>query len=282
MLGLIKAPWKRANVGDLPVYQASTMSWLPGVVQGFTTRHGGVSIAPYERLNLGGHVGDDRDHVLENRRRLWSDLGYAETQVAMAEQVHGDVVEVVTAGSLTPAPGADALVTAVPDVLLMLYFADCVPVYFVDPVKRVVGLAHAGWRGTAANIAAKTLQTMERELGCRPDGCVAAIGPSISAESYTVGRDVADVFRNFARGRDVGAATAVTPSDEFAGKFQLNLRQILFSQLLAAGMRPDSIAVCGEDTCRNGRDFFSYRRDGVTGRMAAYLGVRSSLAPPAR
>src|SRR4051812_10114558 len=95
--------WDRSLAGNLPVYQAPAMAWTPGVIQGFTTRHGGVSAAPYDALNLGAHVQDKWEDVQENRRRLWSRLGFAETQVAMAEQVHGDVVQVVTAGSLTPA-----------------------------------------------------------------------------------------------------------------------------------------------------------------------------------
>ncbi|MEO7720138.1 MAG: peptidoglycan editing factor PgeF [Capsulimonas sp.] len=266
-----QASWERAAGGELPVYQASAMAWTPGVVQGFTTRHGGVSAAPYDALNLGTHVKDNWEDVQENRRRLWSSLGFEETQVAMAEQVHGDVVAVVTSGSQIPVAGADALVTASRDVLLALWFADCVPVYFFDRLTYAVGLAHAGWRGTAANIAAKTLQTMERELGCQPGTCIAAIGPSIAAESYVVGPEVAGVFQAL-------APDAVEPSFAQEGKFHLDLRRVLFGQLVAAGMSPENILVSGEDTCRDESDFFSYRRDGVTGRMAAYLGVRRASA----
>ena len=261
-----ETPWERVSIGDLRVHRAYAMSRLPGVIQGFTTRHGGVSGAPYDSLNLGLHVKDEEECVQENRRRLWSGLGFEAAQVAMAEQIHGDVVRVVTAGSLTPSPGADALVTAAPNILLALWFADCVPVYFVDPVQRVIGLAHAGWRGTAANIAAKTVHTMEREFGCRPDDCVAAVGPSIAAASYIVGREVADVFREI-------APNAITSNAALDGKFHLDLHEVLFCQILAVGLRSENIAVSNEDTCRNGHDFFSYRRDGVTGRMAGYLGL---------
>lgn len=264
--------WRKQPIGDLPLYQAKTMAWLPRITQGFTTRHGGVSVAPYDSLNLGAHVGDDLAQVQANRRRVWHDLGTPESQVALAEQVHGDTVAVVSAGSgAAPIAGADALVTSTPDLLLMLFFADCVPVYLVDPVRKVIGLAHAGWRGTAVNIAGKTLQAMTTEFGCVPSACFAAVGPSIGAGSYEVGAEVADQFRSLPGAR---ASSVVTPRSEISGTYNLNLRAVIFGQLLYAGLPAGSIAVCDEDTFRNKRDFFSYRRDGATGRMAAFLGIK--------
>ena len=99
------AGWKKQAVGDVPLYQATTMAWLPGIVQGFTTRSGGVSAAPYDTLNLGVHVGDSPSSVQANRDRLWSDLGIEATQVAFAEQVHGEGVARVTEGNLFPLLG---------------------------------------------------------------------------------------------------------------------------------------------------------------------------------
>ena len=264
--------WRKQPIGDLPLYQAKTMAWLPRITQGFTTRRGGVSTAPYDSLNLGAHVGDDLAQVQANRRRVWHDLGTPESQVALAEQVHGDKVTVVSAGTgSVPVAGADALVTNTPDLLLMLLFADCVPVYLVDPVRKVIGLAHAGWRGTAVNIAGKTLQTMVAEFGCVPSACFAAVGPSIGGDSYEVRAEVADQFRSLPSAR---ASNVVTPRSEMGGTYNLNLRAVVFSQLLYAGLPAGSIAVCDEDTFRNKRDFFSYRRDGATGRMAAFLGIK--------
>ena len=118
----------------------------------------------------------------------------------------------------------------------------------------------------------------EPTFGIHPAGCLAAIGPCIAGESYEVGREVADQFRNFGAGSNSGAATAVLPKDELAGKYTLNLRQVVFVQLLAAGLRAESIAVCDEDTFRNRRDLFSFRRDGAaTGRMAAFLALPRPL-----
>ena len=268
--------WRKQPIGDLPLYQAKTMAWLPRITQGFTTRAGGVSTAPYDLLNLGAHVGDLPESVQVNRLRVWADLGFSETQVALAEQVHGDRVSVVTEGTGNlPIPGADSLVTNMPNLLLMLFFADCVPVYFVDPARKVIGLAHAGWRGAAANIAGKTMALMSDEFGCLPSTCFAAIGPSIGGDSYEVGAEVADQFRTLPGTR---GTSVVTPRNEFTGTYSLNLRQIVFGQLLTAGLPASAIAVCDEDTLRNKRDFFSYRRDGTTGRMAAFLGMKETKA----
>jgi YfiH family protein len=264
--------WRKQPIGDLPLYQAKTIAWLPRIVQGFTTRNGGVSAAPYESLNLGTHVGDVLNQVQANRFRVWTDLGFDESEVALAEQIHGDTVAVVTEGTgSTPIVGTDALVTAVPNLLLMLFFADCVPLYLVDPARKVIGLAHAGWRGTAANIAGKTMRTMTAEFGCLPSSCYAAIGPCIGGDSYEVGPEVADRFRSLPGAR---AATVVTPRSEINGTYNLNLRSVIFGQLLSAGLKAEAIAVCDEDTFRNKRDFFSYRREGTTGRMGAFLGMK--------
>lgn len=266
--------WKRRALGDLPVYQAATMAWLPGVIQGFTTRRGGASKAPYDTLNLGGHVGDTPADVQDNRLRLWADIGMTEPQVALAEQTHGSHVALVTMGSLVPVPGTDALITNTRDVLLMMLYADCVPVYLLDPTGRAIGLAHSGWRGTVANITARTMAAMTAQFGSRPQSCLAAIGPCIGGDSYEVGREVAGQFRSMP---DLRAGTAVYPKSEFADTYTLNLRQVIFGQLLGAGLRAGSIAVSDQDTFLNKRDFFSYRRDGAqTGRMAAFLGIRSS------
>lgn len=266
--------WRKQPIGDLPLYQARIIAGLPNITQGFTTRDGGVSAAPYDTLNLGSQVADAPDAVGTNRQRLWSNIGFTEAQTALAEQVHGNQIAIVTVGTgISPTAGVDALITDTPGVLLMLFYADCVPIYLADPVKKIIGLVHAGWRGAAANIAAKTVRTMAEEFGTRPETCLTAIGPCIGGESYEVGPEVADRFRSMPSAR---SGNAVMPRSEFSGTYNLNLRQVVFGQLLGAGIRAASIAVCDEDTYRNQRDFFSYRRDGVTGRMAAFLGMKET------
>lgn len=266
--------WQKRNIGDLTVYESSTLAWLPRIVQGYTTRHSGLSQPPYDSLNLGDHVGDDSTTVRGNRERICADLGFSTARMVTAEQIHGCGVEVVTGPSATPIPGVDALVTRTPGLLLTLFFADCVPVYVVDPMRRVIGLAHAGWRGTESNIVGKMISTMKCELGAEPEDCLMGIGPSIGADSYEVDREVADRFHSFSIGRNSTAATAVQILDEFTGKYSLDMKQVIFHQALQAGIKAEYISVCAQDTYRNRRDFFSFRRDGPTGRNAAYLAIR--------
>lgn len=266
------AQWIRRDTGGLPLYEAPALTWLPGIMQGFTTRIGGTSQPPYNELNLSLSVGDDPAAVEANRRRLWVECDVTAKQVALAEQVHGSVVAVVTEGGAV-APGVDALITNVPDVMLMLLFADCVPVYIVDPVKKAIALVHAGWRGIVAGVTVAAVEALRKNFGCQPGSCVAAIGPCIGAESYEVGSDIAQHFRRLDSSR---SSLILLPKNEFAGTFAVNLRQVAFAQLLNAGLRAEYISSSTEDTFRNQRDFYSYRRDGAaTGRMAGFLALRA-------
>lgn len=270
------AKWTKTLVGDMPIYQADTINWLPGVVQGFTTRRGGVSKKPFDTLNLSLAVEDSPEAVAENRQRVLFDLMGSGAALATAKQVHGARVVCVDRSPADP-PEADALVTDQPNILLMLLFADCVPVYIVDPVRRAIGLAHSGWRGTVANVSRRTVKAMQDNFGSDPRSCLAAVGPSISAEQYEVGSDVADALRDAPGGKDSGSSTAVMPRSEFGNKWSVNLRQIVFTQLLQAGLRPEYVAVSDQCTYRNRVDFFSHRRAArertSTGRMAAVLGL---------
>jgi YfiH family protein len=270
------ANWTKTLVGDMPVYQATTINWLPGIVQGFTTRRGGVSATPFDTLNLSLAVEDSPEAVRENRQRVLTDLAGRDARLVTASQIHGAGVACVDGFQETP-PEADALVTDTPGLLLMLLFADCVPVYIFDPINRAIGLAHSGWRGTEKNITRHTLKAMRDNFGTEPRACLSAIGPCISSDYYEVGVEVADALRNAPGGKDSGSTAAVMPKSEFANTWSVNLRQIVFTQLLQAGLKPEYVAVSDECTFRNRRDFFSHRRatsaGQKTGRMAAVLGL---------
>jgi YfiH family protein len=267
------AGWERKTIGRLSVDVDKVMNWLPHLAQGFTTRKGGTSEAPYSSLNLGDHVGDDIKAVEANRLALYEAVGFENGKVALAEQVHGAEIADVSVGGKYP--GCDALVTNTPGLLLVLFYADCVPVYLVDPHRRAIGLVHAGWRGVKAGIAPKTVEYLGARYGVKPENLRASIGPSIAGESYEVGAELADVFRNLMPGGMSGAATPVVPRGALADKYSLDLRLILFAQLMSAGISADSISVSDADTFRQSKDYFSYRRDGAkTGRMAAYLGLK--------
>ena len=270
----IMANWIVKNQGGLRIYQAATVSWLPGIIQGCTTRQGGVSAAPYESLNLSLACGDIQSDVLANRARLAQALGIASDKMVYAEQPHGAEVVIVEHEQSEPVAGADALITAVPGLLLTMLFADCMPIYIVEPVKKIVALIHSGWRGTAANIIHRTAVVLKNQLDVSPRACYVAIGPSIGETNYEVGAEGADRFR------DSYSSLGNTPvmlKNEMIGTWTLNLRSIAFSQLINTGYRPESIAVCDEDTYANSKDFFSHRREShagmKTGRMAAILGI---------
>ncbi len=253
------------------------MSWLPGIVQGFTSRNGGTSDAPYASLNLSYNVGDDPARVQANRDHLAACFGMTRASMVYAEQVHSDRVAVVDDPTDDPVPGVDALVTSTPGLLLTQLYADCVPVYIVDPLKRVIALVHSGWRGTSTNIVYKTTRVLQERFDVQPRMCQVAVGPSIAGDNYEVDVNVVDAFRDTYL---AGASTAIVPRSEWNGKFELHLRRIIFSQLLTAGYKPSAIAVCEEDTFANEKEFFSHRRESKrnrkTGRMAAILGIQAT------
>ena len=214
--------------------------------------------------------------VAANRLRMATALGFGATQCVFAEQVHGRGVEVVRHN---PQPGvplvqADALVTDVPGLLLVLQFADCFPVYIVDPAKRVIALAHSGWRGTAENIVQAVTDVLKDEFAVDPSTCLAAIGPGISGTNYEVGEEVAGFFT---QGYNASTRPVVERRQQGEEKWSLYVQQAIYSQLLDAGYGADAIAVCGEDTFANSQDFFSHRRESQqrlkTGRMAGFLGL---------
>lgn len=160
-----------------------------GVVHGIFTRHGGVSPQPWASLNLGGLVGDSRENVIENRARMFAALGRSVESGYDSWLVHGtDSIIVEQPRPLDQAHSkADIILTDRPEITLLMRFADCTPVLLYDPVRRVVGLAHAGWRGTVERVAALAVQRMAEQYGSRPADILAGIGPAISVDNYEVG-----------------------------------------------------------------------------------------------
>ncbi|MBO9524332.1 MAG: peptidoglycan editing factor PgeF [Nocardioidaceae bacterium] len=164
-----------------------------GVRAVVTTRHGGVSAAPYDSLNLGVHVGDDPDAVAENRRRVADALGVE--RLTIADQQHGSGVAVVTAeNAATVFPATDGLVTNVPGVALATLVADCGPVLLWDPVHHAIGAAHCGRRGVLAGVLAATVAALGEQYGSLPEDLVAGVGPCIGVASYEVGEAEAEPF----------------------------------------------------------------------------------------
>jgi len=268
--------WKRTVKGDIAIHQAKTIGYLPGVCHGFTTRIGGVSQKPFDTLNLSSVVGDNVENVEENRRRAVIAVMERDCPYLSAYQVHGNSVAVIDREfDASQPPIADALVTNQREIALFLLFADCVPIFFFDPIAKAVGIAHSGWRGTASNIASHTVESLIQSLGCVSQNIFAAIGPSISAEHYEVSRDVVDQLCDAHKG---GSSTPFTQVNEFTSKWLVDLRVIIFDQLVSAGIRPENIEVSNECTYSNRADFFSHRRDSkeniqLGGRMGGLIGL---------
>lgn len=183
--------------GPVPFVQINGFLELPGIVHGFSTRLGGVSEGIYEALNLGLNLGDDREKVLKNYELFGRSVGFDYKRLSRLEQVHKDNVLIVTeddAGDgidreLTHL-GYDAQITACKNVPLIVYCSDCVPILLYDPISRVIGAVHAGWRGSVLGIAFKAVKKMEEEFGCLPENIHAVIGPSIGPDNYEVSEDV--------------------------------------------------------------------------------------------
>ncbi len=237
------------------------------VAHGFSTRSGGVSEAPYAGLNLDDRE-DHPDRVRENRLRALGVLGFRPEHAARLQQVHGHDVVRARAGVQT----ADAQVTDDPDLLLVIGTADCFPVLLEDAVAGVVGAAHAGWRGTVARIAARTVEAMVA-LGARPENIRAAIGPGICAEHYPVGPEVALAFER------AGLGVALVPSprslhrEPGPPRHHLDLAAANAAVLAEAGV--PAAHVWHSARCTFEPDFYSYRRDnGKTGRMWAAISAK--------
>jgi len=244
-----------------------------GAAHGFSTRLGGVSEGMWESLNLGTARGDDPDHVRENYRRFFAAIGADGKRLAMASQVHGGVVRCITTADVKGDPydrtdyEADGLMTDLPGVALIIYSADCIPILFYDPVRRVVAAVHAGWRGTAAGIAAAAVERMGDVFGCRPADILAAVGPGIGPDCFETHEDVPNAMT-------AALSTAVLRHIAIKenGKFAVDLKNINAMRLEQAGLDPDHIAVSRVCTCCSPDKFWSHRRLGTSrGSMAAAI-----------
>lgn len=255
------------------VTYSQSIAGAGGAVHAFSTRLGGVSAGIYASLNLGSTRGDDPDCVRENYRRFFQAAGVDLTQVAMSNQVHGDVVRPVTSADrkrdLYDPEGyeADGLVTDLPGVSLVIFGADCLPILLYDPVRRVAAAVHAGWRGTAAGIAATAVERMKEVYDCRPEDILAAVGPGIGPCCFETHEDVPNAMM-------AAVSSAALPYVKVLenGKFSLDLKGINARLLERAGLDASHIAVCQECTACMAEKYWSHRRMGNNrGSMAAAI-----------
>ncbi len=260
-----------SQVGPVRYFQFDSLS---GIHNAVVTRSGGVSVQPWSSLNIGGTVGDDPESVARNKTILFDALNLDEGSVYDVWQVHGNRVVVTDQPRSPSVPHlqADAILTDRPGITLLMRFADCVPILLWDPVKSVVGIAHAGWKGTLNRVAEAAVIKMNSHYGCNPGDIRAAIGPSIAAHHYQVGAEVVTQVR------------AAFPHDNqrllsafsWDGNMGAELDLWEANRLVLLQSNVENIEISGVCTACNPQDWFSHRRDrGKTGRFAATIRLNS-------
>ncbi len=248
------------------------------LIHGFSTRQGGVSKGDCSSMNFSFTRGDRREDVEENHRRFAKAVGYEPKQLVLTEQVHGTTIQRVgreDTGQVfwekREIRETDGLVTDEPGVMLMTFFADCVPLMFYDPVRCAVGNAHSGWRGTVARMGEKMVARMVDEFGSRPEEIRAVIGPSICQGCYEVSEDV---IRQFQEAFDSKYWDSLYEAKE-NGHYQLNLWRANQVVLHEAGLQPKNICISGVCTNCRPQQLFSHRyTGGKRGNLAAVIGLR--------
>lgn len=260
------------TVEGVPILKYPLLEKCQMVNHGFSTRLGGVSTGHCTSMNISTSRGDEPRAIEENRRRIAKAVGVKPEEMVYTQQTHTTNVAVVTAADRGRIlPETDGMITNEANVCLVTFYADCVPLYFVDPVKRVIGLSHSGWRGTVQKMANVTIEKMRKEFGCLPEDILGAVGPSICQDCYEVSEDVICQFReNYKKEywKDL-----FYPKEN--GKYQLNLWKANEYNFLDAGIRKDNIAVTNVCTCCNPEILFSHRVTGFNrGNLSAFLSLK--------
>lgn len=266
------------QVGEILYLSYPLLEQTGIVTHGFSTRVGGVSEGVCSTMNLSFSRGDKEDAVRENFRRMAKALGVEEDSFVFSHQTHTTNVRKVTLedkgkGLIRPLDyqDVDGLITDIPGLCLSTFYADCVPLFLVDPVHKAIGLSHSGWRGTVGKIGNVTIQRMKEEYGSNPSDMVAAIGPSICQECYEVSEDVIIEFQKSFAKKHWNDLYYKKEN----GKYQLNLWKANEMILEEAGVLRENIAVTNLCTCCNHEWLFSHRASqGKRGNLAAFLALK--------
>lgn len=263
---------------DVPYLEYPMLTETGIVKHGFSTRLGGVSKDCFSTMNLSFTRGDAEEDVRENYRRITAAMGVKCEDLVFSQQTHTTNVRVVKEEDRGMGftrkleyTDVDGLVTNVPGICLVTFYADCVPLYFVDPVKKAIGLSHSGWRGTVGKIGKVTVEKMQEEYGSNPEDIIAAIGPSICQDCYEVSQEVIEQFQEHFAEEDWPSLFYKKEN----GKYQLNLwkaNELIFKE---AGILPEHIAVTNVCTHCNSEVLYSHRRTGnQRGNLAAFLALK--------
>ena len=264
---------KKTPYLEYPLFQETGI-----VTSAFSTRLGGVSEGYYSSLNLSFDRGDDPARVLENFKRIGASMGVNVEDMVLSKQTHTTNVRVVTAEDKGKGvmrernyTDVDGMITNVPGICLVTSYADCVPLYFVDPVKKAIGLSHSGWRGTVGKIGKNTVQLMQENFGSKPEDLLAAVGPSVCMDCYEVSEDVIEQFKE--------AFEKKYWEDFFYkkenGKYQLNLWKANELIFLESGILPEHMAITNVCTHCNSKILYSHWTMGNNrGNLCAFLALK--------
>lgn len=280
---VLQEEWHKVDGSDLLLLKYPLLEELGIVKHCFTTRIGGVSEGIFGTMNLSFTRGDDKSAVEENYRRLAEAMEVDYENFVFTDQTHTVNVRKVSMADAGKGlvrerdyQDVDGLITNEPGLVLSTFFADCVPLYFVDPVHRAIGMSHSGWRGTVARMGKVTLEAMQREYGTKPEDVICAIGPSICQDCYEVSWDVAEEFAKEFSGHEqeilMESPKNEAIQEQADKKYQLNLWRANEIVLLEAGVKKEHIAVTDICTCCNPDVLFSHRAShGKRGNLGGFL-----------
>ncbi|MEH7441037.1 peptidoglycan editing factor PgeF [Bacillus sp. JJ1122] len=258
------------------------MDCYPGLEVGFTTKNGGVSEQAFSGLNFGFHVGDQQDAVCQNRNLLANKIEFPLESWVGAEQTHEIHIVKISKNDkgrgsddyASSFSGTDGFLTNEAGILLTLCYADCVPLYFIEPDKRLIGVAHAGWKGTVNGIGAEMISKFQQN-GAKIEKISAVIGPSICKKCYIVDERVILLVKNVLEGVENLPYNQVSE-----GQYSLDLKEVNRQILLKAGVKSENLFVTDYCTSCHSEHFYSHRRDkGNAGRMIAYIGWKEDSRP---
>jgi YfiH family protein len=248
---------------NLPHFEIPELANLGWIRHTFLTRVGGVSLSPYDSLNLSDRNGDMEEIVSKNKKLVSAAFDFDPRHLILLDQMQQDKILLLKEPIIKPSSPLeyDALITNSPNTFLGILTADCLPIFVVDPKKRVIAAIHAGRQGTALHITAKVLKEMEEEFGCSVRDLLISIGPSIGSCCYEIDEKV---FHPEWEPFSISRGT---------GKWVVDLAQINISQMKKEGIKEEQIFWINLCTYCNNDLFFSYRREGRTGRQLSFVGI---------
>lgn len=272
----MEVTWKKANNNQSTIlvekegvpYLTFDKLSKAGVIHGFSTRMGGVSTGIFESMNLSYNRGDEKEAVDENYRRIGNAIGFDPAKLVFSNQIHTTDIKIVTEEDCGKVmTGMDGLMTNIPGIPMVTSYADCVPLFFYDPVKCVVAVSHSGWKGTVHRMGRVTVEKMMNEFGSKPEDIIVAVGPSICQDCYEISEDVAVQFQ-----KEFPDWVEDILIDKKNGKYQLDLWKTNELILLDCGILPEHLDVTDLCTCCNDKLLFSHRASkGKRGNLGGFI-----------